>query len=184
MNHAHYSLWSRRLHWLTFLLVTLVLILIYGHDWSPKDSALRAAFKWSHIQFGIVLALVVAARLAVRWGSPTPDIVPPPPAIQMRLARLVQLVLYALLIAVPLLGIANRLWSPGDWDFLGFPLPHVPVPDKAYAKQIQEIHGTLGDVLMYLAAGHAILALVHHFIVRDSTLRGMLPFWGKSSHSR
>jgi cytochrome b561 len=179
MHPSHYSLWSRRLHWLTFILVTLLLILIYGHGWSPKDSAIRAAFKWSHIQLGIVLILVLIPRFIVRARSKAPDIVPPPPTGQMRIARLVQLVLYALLIAVPLLGLSNRLWSPSDWDFLGIALPHVAVPDRAFAKQIQEIHGTLGNVLMYLAGAHALIALVHHFVLRDSTLRGMLPFWGK-----
>ena len=179
MRHTHYALWSRRLHWLTALLVILVLILIYGHDWSPKDSAIRAAFKWSHIQFGILLILVMIPRLMTLRHRESPAIVPTPPAWQMRLAHLVQFVLYALLIVVPLLGLANRLWSPSDWDFLGITLPHVATPDRDFAKQIQEIHGTLGDVLMYLAAGHALLALVHHYIVRDSTLRGMLPLWRK-----
>jgi hypothetical protein len=30
---------------------------------------------------------------------------------------------------------------------------------------------------MYLAGAHAIIALMHHFVLHDSTLRSMLPFW-------
>ena len=88
-----------------------------------------------------------------------------------------QYALYVLLFAVPLLGIANRLWSPDARNFLGISLPHVPVTDKIFSKQLEDIHETLGDVLMYLAGAHAAIALGHHFLRHDSTLRGMLPFW-------
>ncbi len=177
MNVSRYTSGARRLHWLVFILVAMALTLIYAHGWSPKGSTIRAVFKWAHIQFGIVILLVMLPRVIVRWRGARPSIVPPPPQWQERLARLVQLVLYVLLFIVPLLGIANRLWSPDDWNFLGLMLPHVPVTDKAFSHQIEDIHGTLGNVLMYLAGAHAAIALVHHFILHDSTLRGMLPFW-------
>lgn len=180
MNDTRYSLWARRYHWLVFVFVAMALMLIYAHGWSPKGSAMRSAFKWAHIQFGLAIILVMLPRLVTRWRGKIPSIVPPLPSWQAWLARLVQFVLYALLIAVPLLGLANRLWSPSDWDFLGIALPHVPVPDKAFSKELEELHGTLGNVLMYLAGAHAAIALVHHFVVRDSTLRGMLPFWRKA----
>lgn len=95
-----------------------------------------------------------------------------------------QYALYALLFAVPLLGIANRLWSPDAWNLLGISLPHVAVTDKVFSKQIENIHETLGNVLMYLAGAHAAIALGHHFLRRDSTLRGMLPFWRRVDATR
>ena len=177
MNDSHYSLWARRLHWLVFILVAVALILIYAHGWSPKGSAIRALFKWTHMQFGIAILLVMLPRIIVRWRGERPPIVPSPPSWQEWLAHLMQLVLYVLLFTVPLLGIANRLWSPDNWNFLGISLPHVPVADKAFSKQLEDIHGTIGNVLMYLAGAHALIALAHHFVLRDSTLRGMLPFW-------
>ena len=177
MNDLHYSLGGRRYHWLVFILVAMALILIYGHGWSPKESTIRAVFKWAHIQFGIVILLVMLPRIIVRWRNGHPPIVPPPPGWQEWLALLVQFVLYVLLFAVPLLGIANRLWSPDAWNFLGISLPHVAVTDKVLSKQLEDIHETLGEVLMYLAAAHTAIALAHHFVLHDSTLRGMLPFW-------
>lgn len=177
MNDSRYSSWTRRLHWLVFMLVAVSLILIYAHGWSPKGSAIRAQFKWTHIQFGIAILLVMLPRIMVSWRGDRPPIVPPPPSWQEWLAHLMRLVLYVLLFTVPLLGIANRLWSPDAWDFLGISLPHVPVTDKAFSKQLEDIHGTLGNVLMYLAGAHAAIALVHHFVWRDSTLRRMLPVW-------
>ncbi|MEO6982214.1 MAG: cytochrome b/b6 domain-containing protein, partial [Edaphobacter sp.] len=75
-------------------------------------------------------------------------------------------------------------WSPDAWNFLGISLPHVPVPDKAFSEQLENIHGTVGNVLMYLAGAHAIIALAHHFVLRDSTLWGMLPLWRSADTTR
>src|SRR3546814_4922242 len=52
MNDTRYPLWTRRFHWLVFILVASALILIYAHGWSPKGSTMRDAFKWAHIQIG------------------------------------------------------------------------------------------------------------------------------------
>lgn len=177
MNDLRFSLWSRRFHWLVFILVVAALALIYAHGWSPKESTLRAVFKWAHIQFGIVILLVMLPRIIVRWRTRRPPIIPPPARWQKRLANLVQFVLYVLLIAIPLLGMETRVWSPDAWNFLGISMPNVRVPDKAFSERLEEIHGTLGNILMFLAGAHAAIALAHHFIQRDSTLRGMLPFW-------
>ncbi|MEO8779495.1 MAG: cytochrome b/b6 domain-containing protein, partial [Rhodanobacter sp.] len=113
------------------------------------------------------------------WRGVRPPIVPPPPAWQDRLAHLVQYVSYVLLLVTPLLGVANRLWSPDEWNVLGISLPHVSVTDKVFSHQLEDIHGTLGNVLMYLASAHAAMALIHHFVLRDSTLRRMLPLWSR-----
>lgn len=180
MNDSRYSPWTRRLHWLVFILVSIALILIYAHGWSAKGSAIRAQFKWAHMQFGMTILLVMLARVLVRWGNKRPPIVPPLPSWQTWVAHLVQYALYALLLVVPLLGISNRLWSPDAWNFLGISLPHVPVTDRVFSKQIENIHETLGNVLMYLAGAHAAIALQHHFFRHDNTLRRMLPFWRKS----
>ena len=184
MNTSRYSSWTRRLPWLVFILVVVTLILIYAHGWSPKGSTIRSQFKWAHTQFGIAILLVMLPRVIVRWRSGCPPIVPPLPSWQEWLAHLVQFVLYVLLFAVPLVGVANRLWSPDAWSFLGISLPHVPLTDKVFSKQLQDIHETLGKILMYLAGAHAAIALVHHFLLRDSTLRGMLPFWRSVNTTR
>jgi len=181
MNTSHYSTWTRRLHWLVFILVTVTLILIYAHNWSPKGSVIQAQFKWAHMQFGIAILLVMLPRVIMRRRGGRPHIFPPLPTWQDWLAQLMQFVLYVLLLALPLLGIANRLWSPEAWNFLGIALPHAPVPDKVFSKQLLRIHETLGNALMYLAGAHAAIALVHHFILRDSTLCGMLPIWRRAN---
>lgn len=176
MSDSHYSAWVRRLHWLVFLLVAAALLLIYIHDWTARDTALHANAKWAHMQFGIAILLVMLPRLLVRRNAgAAPPIVPAAPRWQLLGAKAVHFVLYALLVVTPLLGITNRMWDPAAWNFLGIPMPHVTHPDKAVAKTIEGIHETFGNVLMYLAAAHALVALVHHYVQRDNTLTRMLP---------
>jgi cytochrome b561 len=176
MPDSRYAPWIRRLHWLVFILVACALALIYLHDWSPRGSALKTDAKWAHMQFGMAILLVMLPRLLIRSRHlREPAIVPPSPRWQMVIAKSVHVALYLLLFATPLLGIATMAWSGTPWNFLGLSLPGVAVPDRAFSHQLQGIHGTLGQILMYLAAAHAVLALFHHFVQRDNTLRRMLP---------
>lgn len=175
MTDSRYSPWVRRLHWVVFLLVACALLLIYIHGWSARGTALHANAKWAHTQFGMAVLLVMLPRLLVRSRATTPPVVPTLPHWQHLLARATHLALYILLIATPLLGIANRMWNPAPWDFLGIPLPHVAVPDRAFSKMLEGIHENFGNILMYLAAIHAAAALFHHFVQRDNVLRRMLP---------
>lgn len=178
MPNTRYPAALRRLHWLVFILVACTLMIIYLHGWSPKGSALRALLKWTHIQFGIVILLLMLPRLLARSRQlAILPIIPPVAHWQTLLLKTVHLALYFLLIATPLLGIASRMWKPAAWDFLGIPLPHVPSPDSDISHQITDIHETFGMVLMYLAGAHAAAALLHHFWRRDNALKRMLPVW-------
>ena len=47
--------------------------------------------------------------------------------------------------------------------------------DRPLAKQLLEVHETVGLVLLGLIALHAAAALYHHFWRRDDTLEAMLP---------
>jgi cytochrome b561 len=51
----------------------------------------------------------------------------------------------------------------------------VPIPDKHISHRLEDIHETCGNILMYLAAAHALAVLAHHFFQRDDTLKRRLP---------
>lgn len=175
MPETRHHPWLRRLHWLVFLLVAAALLLIHIHAWTPRGTALHANAKWAHMQFGIAVLLVMLPRLLLRKRAGAPPHSPPLPGWQAWPGKTVHLALYVLLLATPLLGITNRLWNPAAWNILGIPMPHVPHPDRGLAHVLENIHGTFGNVLMYLAAMHAVAALSHHFVQRDNVLTRMLP---------
>lgn len=175
MPATRYPPWLRRLHWLVFLLVAAALLLISIHAWTARGTALHGGAKWAHTQFGIAILLVMLARLLVRSRSRLPRVEPGVPRWQAFAAKVMHLALYVLLLVTPLLGVANRMWSAGAWDFLGIPLPHAPQPDRAFAHMLEGVHETFGNMLMYLAVLHAAAALFHRFVQRDNVLGRMLP---------
>ena len=76
----------------------------------------------------------------------------------------------------PILGL---LWTNAYGDrvnlfFLG-QLPALIGRDRPLARQLGEVHETVGFLLLGLIALHASAALYHHFWRRDGTLEAMLP---------
>jgi cytochrome b561 len=176
MSDSRYSPWVRRFHWLVFILVACALALIYLNGWSPRGSVLGADAEWAHMQFGIAILLIMLPRLLVRVrNGSAPPITPPSPRWQMALVKLVHVVLYLLLFAIPILGISMMVSRGHPWNFLGMPLPHLSAPDRPLAHLLEKLHTTCGNILMYLAGAHALIGLYHHFAQHDDTLKRMLP---------
>lgn len=48
-------------------------------------------------------------------------------------------------------------------------------PAHDLGSSLSEVHGTLGNVILWLAGLHAAAALYHHYVLRDRVLRTMLP---------
>ena len=107
---------------------------------------------------------------------------PPPPEITRFgnwlefLGKLTHLTLYVLLAATPILGIILQ-FARGD-ALPVFGLTEIASPwvrDRAFAHSLKEVHETLSNILMILAAFHALAAMTHHCVWRDQTLKRMLP---------
>ncbi|HEY8219812.1 MAG TPA: cytochrome b/b6 domain-containing protein, partial [Methylobacter sp.] len=62
--------------------------------------------------------------------------------------------------------------------FFGLHLPALISENKPLAKALAEIHKTIGTAGYFLIGLHAAAALFHHYIVRDNTLRRILPGQG------
>lgn len=182
MSTVRYAAGLRYLHWLIALSVAGALVLIELKGWLPRGSAARSAVKWGHMQFGLAALLLMLPRLLARLRASVPPIAPALPLWQDRLGRLAHLALYLLVFAVPLLGVTMMLVGGKPWNLLGVPLPTLN-PDPGLAKQLEELHETAGNALMWLAIFHAAAALFHHFVRRDDTLRRMLPLAGRAART-
>jgi cytochrome b561 len=84
--------------------------------------------------------------------------------------------LYALLLIQPIVGLlqTNAHGDRVNLFFLG-QLPALIGRNRPLAKQLLEVHETVGLLLLGLIALHAAAALYHHFWRRDHTLDAMLP---------
>lgn len=164
-------------HWLAALLVVGLLALGLYMTRLPDagfDKKKIVLIIW-HKEYGIVVLVVVAARLAWRWWQPAPHL-EPAPMWQKLAARVVHLWLYALLIALPVTGwlMSSASSLPVPFFGLGY-LPDFLPHDDILFHAFLAMHAWLAYTLIALIAVHAGAALWHHFVDRDRTLKKMLP---------
>ena len=172
---ARYAAGLRRIHWLTVLLLVAAYVLIEQRNLFPRGSGPRALMIQGHFWTGLSIFAFAVWRLALRLRQGTPPITPTPPAWQAWFARSMHLSLYLFLLVMPLLGLATA-WSDGKQLLLPFTdiaLPALLPADKPLAHQLEDIHGTIGEVFYWVIGLHIVAALYHHFWVRDDTLRRM-----------
>src|SRR5205807_4001804 len=96
-------------------------------------------------------------------------------AISRRVSHPAHLLIYALMLVTPLVGIVAFVWHARVFDFGLFTIDFGVKSNGPVYHQAEDIHLWLTYALLALVAGHAIAALWHHFISRDSVLLRMLP---------
>lgn len=172
---THYSAPTRIFHWLTAILVLIAFI--YGPG-GPEQRIYSAARDFDrHLHETLGVSVFILTVLRVVWDLFAKR--PAPPAVPRWMtvsARVVQVALYVLLFAVPLTAITGA-WLEGHPLTLLGNLEIPPLLGKSHelGANIAEIHGWLGDTIIWLAGAHALAALFHHYILKDDVLRTMLP---------
>ncbi|MCH7373600.1 cytochrome b [Aeromonas sp. MR16] len=166
---------SIALHWLTLLLIMTVYCLMEFRDIFPRGSAGRELMKEGHFMTGLLILAIVVIRLLVRFGNPTPRIVPESSALMNKLARLAHLTLYCFLILTPLLGWLTLSASGKSVPLFGFEFPTLMAQNDGLKGTIKEFHETLANIGYALIFLHVSAALYHHHVLRDNTLTNMLP---------
>jgi cytochrome b561 len=172
---SHYGAVSQAFHWVTAILVLVAFI--YGPEGSEQHvyAAGGDADRQLHETLGLTVLVLSAARVLWRLAAARPD--PPAVARWMGIAsRIVQGVLYVLLFAVPLTAIAGA-WLEGHPVTLLAGVRIAPLIGASHATgaSIAEIHGLLGDAILWVAGLHAAAALFHHYVLKDGVLLSMLP---------
>lgn len=174
-NSARYGSLQIALHWVMLLLLVAVYACIELREFYPRGGDTRAALKTWHFMLGLTVFVLVWVRLVARAFGMVPPISPRPALWQLRVAHAAEFAIYVFMIAMPLLG---WLVLSGEGDpvpFFGLQIPALISPDKELAKQLEEVHVTVGNIGYFLIGVHAAAALAHHYIRRDDTLLRMLP---------
>ncbi len=174
-TEARYGSLSIALHWLMLVLLAIVYACIELRGNFPKGSDSRALIVQLHFMTGLTVFVLVWIRLAAKIVGAAPKIVPKPPAWQTGLAHLMHALLYALMVAMPLLGWLTLSAADKPVPFWGFELPHLIGPNEDAAKQIKHWHEQIGTWGYWLIGLHALAGVFHHYVVRDNTLVRMLP---------
>jgi cytochrome b561 len=164
---------SVALHWITVALVLAQFVLAETWGWFPKPT--RHLMVAAHMSFGILLAAVVAARIAWRL-LPGHAMAPAVRGWVERASKAVHFLLYAMLVAEAILGFVLR-WSGNEsMSFFGLQIapPFAPFSKPAH-KLVGEIHEWNGWAIIVVACGHALAAVYHHNVLGDRVLSRMLP---------
>jgi cytochrome b561 len=172
---TRYGVVAQSFHWITVILVISAYLLSEGGPESRVYSVERAATLSFHETAGILVLAVLVLRLLWRAVDRTPE-EPEMPAWMLYASKLTQWLLYALLVAIPATAILGA-WSSGHpVTFLGIGAIG-PLIGEAhdFGLTLADLHGTLGNVILYVAGLHAAAALFHHFFLGDRVLRSMLP---------
>lgn len=172
---SRYGAVSQAVHWVTAVLVLIAFIYGPGGPEEHVYAASRDADRQFHETLGLTVLLLTAARLLWRLVAVRPD--PPEVSRWMGIAsRSVQGLLYVLLFAVPLTAITGA-WLEGHPLTLlaGVRIAPMIAASHATGESVAEIHGLLGDAILWLAGLHALAALFHHYVLKDGVLLSMLP---------
>ena len=174
---THYGSLAQIFHWLTAILVLMAFIYGPGGSELRVYSPSRDFDRQLHESLGLCVFTLALLRVIWRLVDQQPD--PPQIARWMEIAgKAVQGLLYLLLFAVPLTAIAGA-WLEGHPLML---LAGVEIqPPFALAHdlgaKLAKIHTQLGDAIIWLAGLHALAAIYHHLVLKDSVLAAMLPRW-------
>jgi cytochrome b561 len=184
MNHTSTPLYdplSRALHWLTALVVSIAFILGPEHFGrllrNGIDPATLSDVVWHETLGVLVFVLTLVRLLWVAFRPAAPQV--PMAGAQQLIAKLVHLGLWALLLATPVSAIMALGSAAHPLTLLGgVRVDQMPwIAGSAFAKLANwgDLHGLLGDAIMWLAGLHAAAAIYHHMILKDDVLLTMLP---------
>jgi cytochrome b561 len=176
----HYDLISRAFHWLTAILVVAAFILGPEGFGRAMRQGLDPATRWdivTHETLGVSVFVLTLLRLV--WGMVRPT----PPRFDLApwmhaASKAVQGLLWLLMLLLPITAVL-ALGSEGHPLTLvgGFRIDKMPwIEQSAVAHWADwgDVHGLLGDVIIWVAGAHAAAAVFHQFVLKDGVLRSML----------
>lgn len=145
MSSGRYPVLVRRLHWLTVGLFVWQWLSRGLAAQLPGDSALAFHLHGLHTVGGVLILVLAATRLAVRFRQGSPGWPNGLTRLQRRAATVVHGILYAIMFLQPLIGLAA-------------------VQNPAFAAA----HVALGWIALGMIAVHAGAALWHRLVARDA----------------
>ncbi len=163
---------ARLLHWTMALLILAMLFIGVGmvDTLAPRHQWLLAI----HKPLGVTILVLAVIRLIVRLRFRPPALPSDMPASMQFVAHASHWVLYALMLALPLIGWA--MLSAGGYPVTisgAWHLPPALPADATLFAWLREAHRYLAYLLFLTILGHMGAALYHGLIRRDSVLPSM-----------
>lgn len=173
-NPTQFAFLSRILHWLMAILLVAMLFIGVSMVSSLGDYHRLLAF---HRPLGIAILILAAIRLITRLFTRAPELPPSVAGSERVVVKLSEMLLYALFIALPLVGWA--MLSAGHYPIVMFGSVHLPpilpARPELYAP-LRKTHTILAYALFLTFLAHMSAVLFHTLVLRDHLLSRMVPW--------
>lgn len=168
-----YTLTAQALHWLTVLLILMILPVAWVMMSLPKGPEQDWMMVF-HRSLGVTIFTVVVVRLAWRLTHPAPPSPSGAPRVTELISQVTHGLLYALLLLMPVTGYLQSADDRPVSYFGLFNCPELP-RDKALGHIAQVFH-LAGQWGIYALVGLHVAATVWHVAIRrDGLLSLMIP---------
>ena len=174
-SHERYGVISRPVHWGMAALMLWQFSGMLSKITLGKDSALTKALSGNHTEIGTLLLILIVFRIV--WAFLNRNNRPPhEKGLAGLAAKAGHLALYALMALVPVTAVI-RAWG-GEWGYSPFGIQIFAgrEPDQVITTATaigSNFHGELAWIMGALILGHIFMALAHHLLARDGTLKRM-----------
>ncbi len=160
------------LHWTLAVLILATIPLGFFMVAVEEEPGAETYFDL-HMSVGIVIALLVVARIVWRLTHRPQPLPVSVPRWQVWLAGATQASIYLLIVLMPITGYLGASHSKGGVPFFGLTTPRWTAPDHDTAEEFLGIHSILIWVLIVLLVLHVAGALKHLLIDKDGVFQRM-----------
>ncbi|KML14584.1 cytochrome B [Burkholderia cepacia] len=170
---ATFGLPARVLHWV--MAAMIIAMLFIGVGMVASVSGRHEVLVAIHKPLGVAVLVLVCVRIVVRVLSKPPALPEDLPWWQKAAAHGSHLVLYALMVAMPLIGWA--MLSAGGYPVTlggGVQLPALVSADPVTFAWLRVAHRVLAYLFFLTFLAHFAAALYHGLIRRDGVVRAMV----------
>ena len=170
-NPNQFAVFSRILHWLMAAMLLAMLFIGVSMVTSLGNYHRLVAI---HRPLGIMILILAAIRLVNRLCTTLPPFPPTMSVLERKIAHCSELLLYALMFALPLVGWG--MLSAGHYPIVMFGPVHLPpilpANPTLYAV-LRKTHTLLAYLLFFTFLAHLGGVLLHTLIIRDRLLDRM-----------
>ena len=177
-----YSAGARRFHWWTVALLAIqvpVGVYMVYRGQVTKFDALTNTLYSGHKTLGLVILMLVIARLIYRLVHGAPPDEPTIEWWQKAASHVTHWSLYLLLILVPIVGWLGISLYGAREVFGVATIPPLAAPNQAVAAGVLMLHRYLAIFTVAVAGMHIAAALFHYVVRKDGVLARMLPQAGR-----
>jgi cytochrome b561 len=178
-----YAYPHRLLHWLVAGTVLLSLasgltLGFLGFDGAVNlmGQTLTNVLYGSHKTLGVLILLLMTLRIITRLAFEVPEYVPALNTVQRIVSASVHHLLYAALIAMPVIGWAATASGGFPVEFFLWQLPGFISKDEQLSDLLFMLHEWLGWIILALVLLHVAGAVFHWKIKRDNVMQRMSLF--------